>query len=371
MSEIRLKNNNIEKVRESNFELLRIIAMIMVITLHYMGHGGALGSTEFLSTNFFISNLFESFSIYAVDIYVLISAYFMCKSSINLKKILKIWMQVVSYTVGVYVLISILGIAKFELKTLIKMFTPIISNQYEFVTAYIILIIFSPYLNKLISSLSKVEFKRLIIKIVLIFVIFGSYFKISQITYSYLSTFIVLYFIGAYIRNYLKIDEKNRMKYLAIYIICSAMIFIGRLVMIYLGKNHFASLLLSYNNVLVILGALGLFMFMKSISIKSKFINNISLITFGVFLIHDNPYIRSILYTSILHTNRWYYSIWFIVVAIISIIGVFISCAIIEQVRIKIFDMLNIVDNVYNSIIFLVNKFKKNYTSIYNIQDIV
>ena len=173
------------------------------------------------------------------------------------------------------------------------------------------------------------------IKIVLVFVILGNYFKISEITYSYLSTFIVLYFIGVYIRNYIKIDGKNRMKYIMIYIVCSSMIFIGRLVIIYLGKNHFASLILSYNNVLVILGPLGLFMFMKSISIKSKFINNISLITFGVFLIHDNPYIRSILYTSILHTNRWYYSIWFIVVAIISIIGVFISYAIIEQVRIK------------------------------------
>ncbi|SCI76275.1 Uncharacterised protein [uncultured Clostridium sp.] len=99
------------------------------------------------------------------------------------------------------------------------------------------------------------------IKIVLVFVILGNYFKISEITYSYLSTFIVLYFIGVYIRNYIKIDGKNRMKYIMIYIVCSSMIFIGRLVIIYLGKNHFASLLLSYNNVLVILGALGLFMF--------------------------------------------------------------------------------------------------------------
>ena len=36
----------VEKNRQSNFELLRIIAILMVVTVHYVGHGGALKQTE-------------------------------------------------------------------------------------------------------------------------------------------------------------------------------------------------------------------------------------------------------------------------------------------------------------------------------------
>ena len=39
--------------RQSNLELLRIIAMIMVITVHYVGHGRVLDNVEVFSLNFY------------------------------------------------------------------------------------------------------------------------------------------------------------------------------------------------------------------------------------------------------------------------------------------------------------------------------
>lgn len=62
--------------------------MIMVISLHYLGHGGVLYNADIFSVNFFVSNLIESLCIFAVNIYVLISAYFLCDSKVNYKKIL-------------------------------------------------------------------------------------------------------------------------------------------------------------------------------------------------------------------------------------------------------------------------------------------
>ena len=40
-------------IRKSNFELLRIVCMIMIVTLHTLGHGGALNNTNVFSANFF------------------------------------------------------------------------------------------------------------------------------------------------------------------------------------------------------------------------------------------------------------------------------------------------------------------------------
>ena len=66
-----------KKVRKSNIELLRILLIVMVIVLHFnngeMGGGFANAS----GTNYRMLQLFEAFSICAVDTFVLISAYFL------------------------------------------------------------------------------------------------------------------------------------------------------------------------------------------------------------------------------------------------------------------------------------------------------
>ncbi len=41
---MRLWVKNMNKKREANIELLRVLAMFMVITLHALGHGGILDS---------------------------------------------------------------------------------------------------------------------------------------------------------------------------------------------------------------------------------------------------------------------------------------------------------------------------------------
>lgn len=78
--------------RQSNLELLRIIAMIMVITVHYVGHGRVLDNVEVFSLNFYVSNLMQAFTTFSVPIYVMISAYFMCEKEFKLKRVFKIWL---------------------------------------------------------------------------------------------------------------------------------------------------------------------------------------------------------------------------------------------------------------------------------------
>ncbi len=67
----------IQEERKSNIELLRIILMMMVITLHFnipSGHAIELASNVPLNLN--ILYILESFSICAVNTFVLITGYF-------------------------------------------------------------------------------------------------------------------------------------------------------------------------------------------------------------------------------------------------------------------------------------------------------
>ena len=70
-------NDLCENKRQLNFEILRIIAMCMIITMHYIVKGI---DTPKLSVDMSLSNmiwwLIYAFSVGAVNIYVLISGYF-------------------------------------------------------------------------------------------------------------------------------------------------------------------------------------------------------------------------------------------------------------------------------------------------------
>lgn len=64
---------NEKTIRDSNFELLRIVLIVMIICLHYLGHGGSLevlGPSDF---NFYFAYAFESFFIIAVNCFILIT----------------------------------------------------------------------------------------------------------------------------------------------------------------------------------------------------------------------------------------------------------------------------------------------------------
>ncbi|MZL11761.1 acyltransferase, partial [Clostridium beijerinckii] len=307
---------HIIKTRESNFELLRIVSMLMVVTLHFMGHGGILNNVRVGSFNFFIANLMESFSIYAVNLYILISAYFMCESKITVTKVLKVWTHVVFYGVSIYFLLTAGGIIKFNIVELIKAFFPIIFNQYSFVTGYIVLMILSPFLNKMINVMSKEESTKLLIVLFIFFSILGVGFPISKMLTNYLTTFIFLYFISAYIKKYTKNKVNNKYN-LLLYIMCSMMIFIGRIILYSINKGSYVDSLLGYEFILVILGSVGLFIFVKNIKIQSSIINKISTLTFGVYLIHDNINIRNILYKNILNIDNLYNNKLLILITVI------------------------------------------------------
>ena len=66
--------------RQANFELMRIAAMLMIISLHYLVKGGAAVSFPFSAKENpvgVLAWLIEAFCIVAVNCYVLLSGFFL------------------------------------------------------------------------------------------------------------------------------------------------------------------------------------------------------------------------------------------------------------------------------------------------------
>jgi len=90
----------IEKViRDSNFELLRIVLIVMVICSHYLVFGRALNNLNSSDPNFYIAYTLESSIIVAVDCFILITGFFQINNKYHFKKVVDLWTQVFFYSV--------------------------------------------------------------------------------------------------------------------------------------------------------------------------------------------------------------------------------------------------------------------------------
>ena len=158
-------NEGRKKPRMANLELLRCIAMMMVVVLHYLGKSGLLGNLERdnLTTVNTAAWVLESFCIVAVNVYMLISGYFMCESTPKLSRLVKLWLQVWFYSMGVGLLAQATGLMpKYEADTYywITLILPVFMEHYWFITAYVFLYLFLPFVSAGIRKMTKPQMKR-------------------------------------------------------------------------------------------------------------------------------------------------------------------------------------------------------------------
>ncbi|MCU7212920.1 acyltransferase family protein [Turicibacter sanguinis] len=127
--------------RNSNFELLRIIAMVMIVSLHTLGHGGGLNNTTVNSINFIFNHILESLSIVAVNIFILISGYFGIKSYSSVKsKISLLYKQMIFYSI-IIGFIFIVFDKNLSSINIIQMLFPISTQLWWFMSLNIVLLI--------------------------------------------------------------------------------------------------------------------------------------------------------------------------------------------------------------------------------------
>ena len=99
------------KIRESNYELLRIISMIFIIVWHLITHSGLeMNSTG--STNFFI-NLLMLLSIFHVSVFMLITGFYQSKSKFKLQKLLSLLIEIGFYNLIINTFFYVSGIVKY------------------------------------------------------------------------------------------------------------------------------------------------------------------------------------------------------------------------------------------------------------------
>src|SRR5699024_6168454 len=128
-------------VRNVSIDLLKIISMFMVVVLHATSYGIEEANIISFSEEYWIETVLHSFSIVAVNCFVLITGYFLCTAEFNYKKILNLWIQVEVYSIGIYLILCLVPVSgvDFSARILIEQVCSLLTNQYWFFTCYALL----------------------------------------------------------------------------------------------------------------------------------------------------------------------------------------------------------------------------------------
>jgi surface polysaccharide O-acyltransferase-like enzyme len=193
------------KNRNSNFELLRILAMMGVVALHYVN--GEIGGVEqyanFPNFSWFFTVAVRSLAVPLVNVFVLITGYYMVtKTKHSYRKAADIFVTVTFYSIVIYLAQTALSGSPITLKELGKSLLPFLFGGAWFFRTYVILCLLAPFLNKTLQQLSMASYHRLLLIQLLVFSLWYSIGYGSPITdhgYGILN-FVTLYLIGGYLR---------------------------------------------------------------------------------------------------------------------------------------------------------------------------
>jgi hypothetical protein len=326
--------------RNSNLELLRIICMVLIVAHHYSFHGfGALQHTHF---NRYLLGVLVLWGKLGVDCFVLISGYFMADSKFTLKKFFKLEGQILFYSVLIFLVFSFAK-SSFPLERGVSCLFPILSGEYWFMTAFMLLMLLSPALNLLISKMTREFHRNLLIGMTLFGIILPLITRVNYGFGSYMNAiwFAALYFYAAYIKRYVNIKNNNASKHFLVAILSVVLLIATNIIMIRWGHIHHHDIESARNQIgfklnspLIVLTSIELFIgFIKLKQFYNQWINIVASASLGVYLIHDNNFVRPFLWKTLLKTPEMYSSNYLILHALASILGVYLVCSLIDLIR--------------------------------------
>lgn len=356
-----------QKHRNYGLDVLRIILALMVISIHINANGtGRVLMHSYGSDWSVLINAVCNLSFPAVNCYVLISGFFSYKNDKKMEKVMmglvKLWLAVLFFSVLGYIGSSVYLGNKLEMVELFQRFFPILRGKWWYMTVYFVLMLLSPYINRMCSNLNKKEhFLLCVIAVICCSIVpmFKSWNDVISVNYGYsIIWFITLYVIGAFISKYLVItenDTKRRFVFLGLIVGYLLITFLSITIANMGQRAGYLWMLYPYNSIFTLGQAICLVIGFMHLKLETKIgfvVSKIASISMASYLLHCQEDIESILWEKL---TLWQYAqsprivVWYLgVLSAIFICGICIEFVRLNINRlIKIDDMLSKIERKY------------------------
>lgn len=302
--------------------------MLMIVGLHYFnrGIGGVLNTTN--RVNHILAFSLESVCIPAVNVFVLISGYYLIsRKSTGLAKAIELYLLMVFYNLIALMSAFALGETALSFRIIFYALFPFAEGRKWFLETYILLLLFLPFLNILLARLSKKAHLFLIGVQILVFSVWPSFFPSAPILdkgYG-LTNFITLFFIAAYIRRFA--DFRNPRSWVR----RSLLGYLASIALIALTSvSPLRDRAWNYCYIFSISASVFLFvLFLNLPGTHNRVVDTIAGTTFDVYLLHAVRYLQPLVYHKLMHTERYMDSPYMVFHFVLCVILQFAACSVI------------------------------------------
>lgn len=318
--------------------------MLLIIAHHYVVNSGlmeVIKETPGADASRFLA-VFGAWGKMGINCFVLITGYFMCKSSITLRKFLKLVTQIIFYNLVIYGVFVLAGVEYFSIRQLIGKLHLIRNMNDGFTSGFIVFYLFIPFLTILVKNLTQRQHLILVLLLFSAFTIGGSMpsaFK-TTVSVNYVIHFSNLFIIASYVRLHgfpaaVSHRQWGWASILSFLLGAASVLFMLR--RFSTGGAGFAiyNWVADSNKILAMSTAFCGFMWFKDLKLgHSKTINLLGGATFGVLLIHANSdTMRRWLWQEIVDCTGHFSDPLLWLYAPACVIVIFIICAVIEIAR--------------------------------------
>lgn len=331
--------------RDSNMELLRIVAMLLVMIVHADIRALKVPLVaDFYDDTFrtIIRLVIGSMSIICVNTFVLLSGWFGIHPRFN--KMLEFIFQVCFFSIlGICVAIimepeevlSLRGVASFFLFG---------DGDYWFVKCYLLMYIFAPVMNAFVERSTERQFRIFLIFFYTFQSVYGfiggaEWFKFG---YSGLS-FMGLYLLARYIRLYPNRFTSFKEKWdILIYFALAALMTLLGLAVLATGLNpKIIYRIYAYTSPIVIVASIYFLLFFSKVKLSyNKVINWFASSCFAIYLVHSNPWLSSYYNDAFQYFFSSFRGVAFFLHAFLFIALVFVGSILIDKLRVLLWKMI-------------------------------
>lgn len=270
----------------------------------------------------------------------MITGYFsVCKDKISVKRTIRVT-TFYGFFCGMIGILQIVkeGFSIDSIKNIFRCFlSPVMGGCWWFVTAYVLLALISTTVNK---YLMKIDSAELLLVIVAFWFFEYTVGNVTTNQYFQIQRALMFYLIGVYLRKRGTLLGKK------ICCIGFTLTYCLNVIAQYLsdtaiagGKNGITNEIVVLgsscliNSIFVIIEAACLFELFLQINIVSEKIVTIGRSVFGIYLLHDSPFTRNIIWHDIVKIENLYVMKIYPILALLVIVCVFLSCYIFEKIR--------------------------------------
>lgn len=339
-------NTSDKKERSSNIELMRILMILLIIMHHYVVNSTVMDAVQMdhITPNVIFLQLWGMWGKTGINAFVLVSGFFLCTGRLTWQKYLKLLLEILFYSVTIYIVLLVLGYESVSLSALFKVLFGLFRYAGDsFVASFMIFYLFVPFLNLLIKNLNMGGWRHLLVLLIFVQVVTVTFF--FSHAFNEISWYMTLYLLGAYLR--LHAGEWSRrfsfsLKWLVVFVLLAwiSVLTIDCLCYYFHRGGWFLAFYFvsDSSKILAFLIGVAIFQTFRNLPMGyNRFINELSKTTFGVLMIHANSdAMRKFLWQDVVQVPTMLNAPLFSLVihATVSAILIYVVCAAIDYARI-------------------------------------